>query len=142
MEKIFDKSMIFTGKACTGKSLIANFIASSFIKTQVKTYDGRNSKEFTVPIFDGLEPGCKLIIIDDVVDVKLLRLLGSWLGQEIMINKEREVPFFIDCPKFLITTELSIELIKETYPLLEHRFHMVELNKCGYAMDGGFTTLT
>ena len=96
------KSIVIFGNPGSGKTSISKGIASDYKRDEVVGIYSRNRRAHEDPfIFGRCTPNTKLVIYEEIMDIKQLVEFLSLISNPITVNKKGEWPFVID-PMFVL----------------------------------------
>lgn len=120
-----NKSTIIIGKQNTGKTTQAMKIASQYQKDEFIIIPYRGPKTFEDKfLFSECTPKTKLIIFEELWDVKQIEQFFYIVNNEIVVNKKTEKLFIIK-PTFVLTIQADIENLKKISSSVYQYFNII-----------------
>ena len=104
-----EKSILITGRQCSGKTTKAKEIASHFQNDEVVFLSYRGKKTHEDPfLFSQCTEKTKLIVFDELYDINQVEGFFNMASNPITVNKKMKKPFTIS-PKFVLVCQSEIE---------------------------------
>lgn len=102
-----EKSIVITGRQGSGKTTKATEIANQFGKDEVVSLYYRSKKLDNPFIFSECTEKTKLVVFEELYDIKQVEEFFSFVSYPITVNKRGKKPFTIS-PKFVLVCQSDI----------------------------------
>lgn len=102
-----EKSIVITGRQGSGKTTKAKEIANQFSNDEVVFLCYRSKKMDNPFLFSECTEKTKLIVFDELYDIKQAEEFFSFVSYPITVNKRGKKPFTIS-PKFILVCQSDI----------------------------------
>lgn len=102
-----EKSIVITGRQGSGKTTKAKEIANQFNKDEVVFLYYRSKKLDNPFIFSECTEKTKLVVFEELYDIKQVEEFFSFVSYPITVNKRGKNPFTIS-PKFILVCQSDI----------------------------------
>jgi uridine kinase len=102
-----EKSIVITGRQGSGKTTKAKEIANQFSKDEVVFLYYRQKKLKNTFIFSECTEKTKLVVFEELYDIKQVEEFFSFVSNPITVNKRGKNPFII-LPKFVLVCQSDI----------------------------------
>lgn len=133
-ENTIKKGLIIIGERDTGKTVLANYIASLYTERECYKLESPTSTSLTDPfLFQNMTPDHKIILIDDVNSINQIRQTYFMINSVIRVIRRGWPDYERICPRIIITSKslLLEDLIAEGNTFLR-RYDVIEVSGCGY----------
>ncbi len=125
------KSILITGRQCSGKTTKAKEIASQFQNDEVVfiCYRGKNTHEDAF-LFSQCTEKTKLVVFEELYDIEQVEAFFNMVSNPIVVNKRMKEPFTIE-PKFVLVcqSEIDAEQLVELGASFYRRFDVIECKR-------------
>ncbi len=125
------KSILITGRKCSGKTTKAKEIASQFQNDEVVfiSYRGEKKHEDAF-LFSECTEKTKLVVFEELYDINQVQAFFNMVSNPITVNKKMKKPFTIE-PKFILVcqTEIEDEQLVELGASFHRRFDVIECKR-------------